>query len=181
VRLRRAAFLDRDGTLIVERHYLSDPGGVELIPGVVEALGRLRESGHALVVVTNQSGLARGLITPEEYERVTARFIELLGAGGIELDGIYHCPHHPDHSGPCRCRKPGTELFEIAAGELGLDLARSLYVGDRIRDLVAALEFGGRGYLVRTGYGASEVEIPAEIGVASDLRGVVEAYLGGLT
>lgn len=176
---RRAAFLDRDGTLIVERHYLSDPDGVELIAGVAPALRALRESGHALIVVTNQSGIARGLISPAEYEAVQNRLAELLGEEGVVLDGVYHCPHHPDITGPCVCRKPGAALFEQAAREHHLDLSASLYIGDRVRDVLPALRYGGRGFLVLTGHGKSEAgHVPAGIKVVGDLAAGVDHYLG---
>lgn len=156
--LRPAVFLDRDGTLIVEREYLADPEGVTLLPGALEALGLLRDAGFMLVVVTNQSGIARGLYGVEEYHAVARRVERLLGSRGIRLDGTYFCPHHPDVTGPCPCRKPATGLFRAAAEDLGLDLAASFFVGDRFRDVLPALELGGTGILVRTGYGAQEMD-----------------------
>jgi D,D-heptose 1,7-bisphosphate phosphatase len=177
---RPAAFIDRDGTLIVERHYLADPAGVELLPGAVAGLRALREAGYALIVVTNQSGIARGLITAAEYEAVQRRLADLLSAAGVELDGVYHCPHHPEHTGPCECRKPGLGLYRRAAAEHGLAFAGSLFVGDREGDVVPALALGGSGYLVRTGYGAGEAgRVPAEIRVVADLAAAAAAHLGG--
>jgi len=175
---RRAAFLDRDGTLIVEKHYLADPAGVELIPGVGAALRELRRAGYALIVVTNQSGLARGVIRPDDYAAVERRVAELLAAEGVTLDGVYHCPHHPDVSGPCECRKPGLGLYRRAAAEHGLELAGSLFVGDRERDVIPALALGGTGYLVRTGYGATAGEaVPPGVRIARDLAEAVRDYL----
>lgn len=153
---RPAVFLDRDGTLMEEKDYLADPEGVALLPGAAEALGLLREAGFALVVVTNQSGIARGLYGMEEYRAVARRLEELLEAHGIRLDATYVCPHHPDATGPCECRKPAPGLFRAAAKDLGLDLSRSFFVGDRSRDVLPARELGGTGILVRTGYGAKE-------------------------
>lgn len=177
---RRAAFLDRDGTLIMERHYLADPAGVELIAGVGEALRELRRAGYALIVVTNQSGLARGLIRPEEYAAVERRVAALLAAEGVRLDGVYHCPHHPDHTGACECRKPGLGLYRRAAAEHELELAGSLFVGDRESDVLPALALGGTGYLVRTGYGAELGErVPEGVRVASDLAAAVREHQGG--
>lgn len=176
---RPAAFIDRDGTLIVERHYLADPEGVELIPGAGAALRALREAGYALIVVTNQSGIARGLIRPAEYEAVAARVAELLAAEGVELDGVYHCPHHPDHSGPCDCRKPGLGLYRRAAMEHRLDFGGSLFVGDRQSDVLPALALGGSGYLVQTGYGRGEgANAPERIVVVPDLAAAVSVHLG---
>jgi D-glycero-D-manno-heptose 1,7-bisphosphate phosphatase len=145
---RPALFTDRDGTLIRDVHYLRDPARVELLPGAVEFLRRFRDAGFALVVVTNQSGIARGLLTAEEYESVRARLDELLAEQGVVLDASLHCPHHPDHGGACRCRKPGTLLFEQAQHRLDLDLAASVLVGDRWRDVAPAIALGARGILV---------------------------------
>ncbi len=150
---RPAAFLDRDGTIMVEREFLADPAGVELIPGAVDGLRTLRRRGFALVVVTNQSGIARGLYGLDQFRAVQARLEELLAGEGIRLDGVFLCPHHPDFGGPCECRKPLPGLYLQAARALGLDLARSLYIGDRLSDVDAALALGGTGILLRTGYG----------------------------
>lgn len=145
---RPAAFLDRDGTLIRDAHYLRDPSLVELLPGVPAALRALHEAGYALVVITNQSGIARGIISVAEYEAVRERLDALLAAEGIGLLASYHCPHHPDHGSPCECRKPGTLLHRQAAAEHRLDLARSVFIGDRWRDVQPGLTLGGRGILV---------------------------------
>ena len=155
-RRRRAVFLDRDGTLIREREYLADPEGVALLPGVVEALRLFRKAGLALVVVTNQSGIARGLYTLEDYEAVARRLDEKLREEGVMLDATYFCPHHPDFTGPCDCRKPALGMYLRAAAELDLDLPRSFFVGDRQKDLTPAVSLGGSGFLVRTGYGREE-------------------------
>ena len=154
--LRPAVFLDRDGTLILERDYLADPEGVTLVPGALEALRLLRDAGFILVVVTNQSGIGRGLYGLEDYHAVAGRVERLLGSHGIRLHGTYFCPHYPDVTGPCQCRKPATGLFRAAAKDLGVDLASSFFVGDRVRDVLPARELGGTGILVRTGYGARE-------------------------
>ena len=168
---RRAVFVDRDGTLIEEREYLADPAGVALLPGAAAGLRRLAEAGFALVLVTNQSGIARGLYGEAEYARVHARLETLLAAEGVRLDGAYHCPHHPDFTGPCACRKPLPGLFTRAAAELGLDLARSCAVGDRLRDVLPLLERGGRALLVRTGYGREEAPLaPPGVELAEDLE-----------
>jgi histidinol-phosphate phosphatase family protein len=145
---RRAAFLDRDGTLIVDRHYIGDPEQVTLISGAAAAVRRLNAAGILVVVVTNQSGIARGLVTPEGYMKVKARLDELLAAAGARLDATYFCPHHPDVTGACDCRKPGIALYERALGDLGIDRRASAFVGDRYRDVAPAAHFGGRGILV---------------------------------
>lgn len=154
--LRRAVFLDRDGTLIQEREYLADPDGVKFFPGVLEALRLLAEEGFALVVVTNQSGIARGLYSRSDYEAVARRVSEELAREGLTLDATYFCPHHPQFTGPCDCRKPSTGMYRRAAADLGLDLSGSYYVGDRKKDVVPATILAGTGILVRTGYGREE-------------------------
>ncbi|HEY4121088.1 MAG TPA: HAD family hydrolase [Byssovorax sp.] len=138
----RALFLDRDGTLVVDVGYPRDPALVQLIPGALEALRDL-EREFALVVVSNQSGIGRGLITPAEAAAVDARVRELFAAGGIEFAGVYHCPHAPDDH--CTCRKPKPGMLEQAARELDLDLATSVIVGDKASDLEAGLAVGARG------------------------------------
>ena len=145
---RRAVFLDRDGTIIDDRHYLSRPELVRLIPGAAIAIARLNAAGWRVIVVTNQSGIARGLLTTADYERVHARMVELLATEGAHLDGSYMCPHHPHFDGKCDCRKPGTLLFERAAAEHHLDLSQSVFVGDRWRDVAPALAFHGHGVLI---------------------------------
>lgn len=173
---RPAAFLDRDGTLIAEREYLADPAGVELIPGAADALRRLAAAGYRLVIVTNQSGIARGYYGEAEFRAVQRRVEERFAEAGIHFDGVYHCPHHPEITGACECRKPGLGMYRRAARELGLDLARSIYVGDRPSDVLPALELGGMGFLVLTGYGAlHSAEAPREVVVADDLAAVAEA------
>ncbi len=164
--LRPAAFLDRDGTIMVERGFLADPAGVELIPGATEGLRALREAGYALVLVTNQSGIARGYFGVDEFRAVQARLEALLAAEGIALDGVYLCPHHPDFGEACDCRKPAPGLYRRAAAELRLDLARSLFIGDRLSDVEAAGALGGRGILLRTGYGdAVAAVLPPDSGL----------------
>jgi D-glycero-D-manno-heptose 1,7-bisphosphate phosphatase len=135
-----AVFLDRDGTLIEDRHYLGDPDGVELLPNAVEGLRLMRQVGAALVVVTNQSGVARGYFDQSAVHAVNARVTELLAADGVELAGIYVCPHGPTDG--CDCRKPAPGLLLRAADELGLELASSYLVGDSERDVEAAKRAG---------------------------------------
>jgi D-glycero-D-manno-heptose 1,7-bisphosphate phosphatase len=168
--LRRAVFLDRDGTLIEEADYLSNPDDVRLIPGAVEALELLREAGFALVLVTNQSGIARGYYSLEDYEAVASRLDDLLAGHGIRLDDSRFCPHHPEFTGECLCRKPSTGMHREASDLLGLDPSLSYFVGDKIRDLLPALELGGEGILVRTGHGRREEEgLSSAFAVVDDL------------
>ena len=146
-----AVFLDRDGTIIADRHYLRDPAGVELLPGAAWAIARLNDAGIPAVVVTNQSGIGRGYFSRADYDRVVSRLDELLAAEGARIDASYMCPHAPDMREPCACRKPGVLLYEQAIVDHGLDGAASFFVGDMWRDIAAARSFGGRGILIPTG------------------------------
>ena len=152
---RPAAFLDRDGTLIEDPGYLHRPEEVRLLPGAAGAVARLNAAGYAVVVVTNQSGIARGLNDVAAYEAVQRRLADLLAGAGARLDGAYYCPLHPDYTGPCTCRKPGVRLFEEAARALGIDLRRSWFVGDKVSDVAPARALGGRGILIATGEGSA--------------------------
>jgi histidinol-phosphate phosphatase family protein len=145
---RPAVFLDRDGTIIEDPGYLGDPERLRLLPGVAQAIGRLNRAGIPVVVVTNQSGIARGLLDEAAYQATRARLDRVLAGEGARLDGHYHCPHHPDITGPCDCRKPGLLLYRRAARELSLDLEASWWIGDRSRDVEPATALGGRGILV---------------------------------
>jgi histidinol-phosphate phosphatase family protein len=178
--LRPAAFLDRDGTLIEDRHYLASADGVVLLPGVADAVRRLNARGIAAVVITNQSGIAQGLLSEAQYEATRRRLEELLEAGHAHLDAQYHCPHHPDVTGPCSCRKPGTRLYVEAAAQLGLDLTSSLYVGDKWRDVAPALVLGGRGVLVPSASTppADVDRARREADCADSLREALDRFLG---
>lgn len=145
---RSAVFLDRDGTVMEDRGYLSDPEGVRLLPGVSDALRRLRDAGFLLVIVTNQSGVARGLFDRACVDRVNARLRRQLQVEGVEIDGVYVCPHGPDAD--CACRKPAPGLLMEAARDLDIDLARSYMVGDKDSDAEAGREAGCRSILLAT-------------------------------
>jgi D-glycero-D-manno-heptose 1,7-bisphosphate phosphatase len=126
------------------------------VDGALDALRELHRAGYELIVVTNQSGIARGLYSEAEFQAVQRRLEEILVAQGIRFAGVYYCPHHPDFTGPCDCRKPDPGMYLQASREHDIDLGRSVYIGDRIKDVAAAALFGGLGILVRTGYGADE-------------------------
>ena len=145
--LRRAAFLDRDGVINREHGYVHRVEDFEILPGVMQGARLLHDAGHALVVVTNQAGIARGLYTTAQYEVLTEHMRGLFAAQGLPLAGVYHCPHHPDarvaeFRRDCDCRKPRPGLLLQAARELGLDLARSVLVGDKVSDIGAARAAG---------------------------------------
>ena len=149
-----AVFLDRDGTLIVERGYLSDPLGVELLPGVPAALRLMHDAGAAIVVVSNQAGVGRGLFPLDQAWATMARLRRLLRSEGLELDGIRFCPHRPDEG--CHCRKPNPGMLLEASETLHLSPTGSVMAGDRWLDAAAGRAAGGTGVLLRTGYGREE-------------------------
>lgn len=160
---RRAVFLDRDGTLMEEVNYCNDPKRVRVFPGTVGALQRLRHAGWLTVVVTNQSGLARGKISPEQYAAVNAEFLRQLPGG---IDAVYFCADHPDS--PTPRRKPGSGMLEEASRNHGIDLSRSWMIGDKEIDVECGRSAGCRTILVRTGYGA-ELENTAADFVHEDI------------
>jgi len=173
---RPAVFLDRDGTLIHDRHYLADPAGVELLPGAGAAVAALNRAGFLVVLVTNQSGIGRGYFAEADYHAVHRRLVDLLAAEGARLDAEYHCPLAPDAPDPDDMRKPGAGMFLRAAREHGLDVARSWLIGDRLRDVAPAAPLGARAILVRseqTEAGvereAANVPIVADLAAAADL------------
>jgi D-glycero-D-manno-heptose 1,7-bisphosphate phosphatase len=147
----RLVMLDRDGTINVERHYLSDPAELELLAGAAEGIRSLRQAGLRVAVVTNQSGVARGYFDAATLGRIHARLRLLLQEQGASLDGIFVCPHHPDDA--CRCRKPGPGLAEQAAAACNAELSRSFVVGDKACDVELGRGVGATTILVRTGYG----------------------------
>jgi histidinol-phosphate phosphatase family protein len=176
---RPAVFLDRDGTLIEDEHYISRPEQVVLRPGAAAAVKLLNDAGVPAIVITNQSGIGRGLLTQADYERVAARMGELLAEGGARIDASYYCPHNPESDGPCDCRKPGVALHEQAAREHDLDLARSAFIGDRLRDVEPSKRFGGTGILVPskdTPYGEM-ARATDEFALATSIVAAVERVL----
>ncbi len=146
---RRAVFLDRDGTIIYDRGYLRDPEQVQLLPGAGEALSRLRKEGFYLVLVSNQSGIGRGLMTSEDLKQVHRRLVTLLAKHSVRLDGVYYCPHAPWEG--CICRKPAPGMLLRAADELGINLTGSFMVGDKSEDIEAGKRAGCRTILIGTG------------------------------
>ncbi|MBI5265700.1 MAG: HAD-IIIA family hydrolase [candidate division Zixibacteria bacterium] len=186
--LTKALILDRDGTVMVNRHYLSDPDGVQLEATVLEALTIAQNHGWKIVIVSNQSGVARGMMTVEQVERVNARLLQLLTAQGVRVDGIWYCPHHstkgvvPEYAIDCRCRKPRHGLVEEAARQLGFSIRRSVVIGDHLDDYLMGRALGARSLIVRTGhgreteedlvrrgYGATEVVFPTLLAAVSSV------------
>jgi D-glycero-D-manno-heptose 1,7-bisphosphate phosphatase len=160
--LRRAVFLDRDGTINVDVGYPRDFAQVTIFPWSATAIRRINAAGFAAVVVTNQSGVGRGFYSEAELQTLHRKMAAALAAQGARLDAFYYCPHYefaaePGYRGGCACRKPAPEMAERAAGDLGLDLSSSYMIGDKVEDVQLGRAFGGSPILVRTGYGEISV------------------------
>lgn len=181
--LRPAVFLDRDGTVNVDTDFVRDAATVALIPGAAEAIARLNAARWPVIVISNQSGIGRGIFTHDEYEQVRRRIDELLAERGAHVEATYICPHVPPQSPAdvaCECRKPGTALYRQAAAEHAIDVARSWFIGDRWRDVAPAVALGGRGILVpspRTPQDDVE-RARAELQVADTLGEAVARVIG---
>ena len=179
-RLPDAVFLDRDGTIMEDAHYIKSPEQVRLIPGAAAAVKRINDARVPAIVVTNQSGLARGKFKLEDYEAVRRHFEALLAAEGAHIDASYFCPHHPSITGPCTCRKPATGMFEDAIRDFQLDAANVAYFGDRWRDVVASKTLGGRGIMIASHMTTDEDRRRASedgLETAPDLQAAVEMLL----
>ena len=180
---RRFVLLDRDGTINRERHYLSDPGEVELLSGALRGLAQMTALGLGLAVVTNQSGVGRGLFDRGKLDQIHERLKSLLAAGGVVLDGFFICPHHPNEGCPCRKPKPGLVLQ--AAAELDFSPAETFVIGDKECDLELGHRVGAYTILVTTGYGRALVDSgtgPRPHAIASDLEqaaAIIEQHLVG--
>jgi len=159
---RRAVFLDRDGTINIEKHYLHRPQDFEFIPGAPEAIKKLKDAGYLVVVVTNQSGVGRGYYTLADVDTLHAHIQRELAAHQTSIDAFYACPHHPSDAldefrVDCDCRKPEPGMILTAAEDLGIDLDESYIVGDKRADIEAGRASGCTPLLVRTGYGQREL------------------------
>lgn len=152
--MEKAVFFDRDGTLIEEKNYIKDSEEVFLLQTVAETLVELKNRGYLIVVVSNQSGIARGYLSEADFDEVNNKMLELLGNSFL-VNKIYHCPHHPKFSGECSCRKPNPGMLFKAADELGINLENSYIVGDKLSDIKLVETAGLKGgFLVKTGYGS---------------------------
>lgn len=169
-----AAFLDRDGTINRDAGYVDDPADVQILPGSAEAIALLNARSIPVVVVTNQSGVGRGLYSEADFDAVQAEIERQLALRSCALDAVYRCLHGPSEG--CDCRKPALGLYRRAAREHGIELGRSLYVGDKISDVLPAVKLGGTGYLLRTG-AEVEVDVPEGVHVADDLLTAVRRAL----
>lgn len=185
--LRPAVFLDRDGTVNAEVHYLSQPNQLQLLPTVAETISLLNQKHIAVVIVTNQAAIARGYFPEDRLVEIHRQLRRLLNQKSATVDGVYYCPHHPSaglgaYKIECECRKPKPGMLFKAAMELNIDLGRSLMIGDRDSDLWAGANAGCRTALVRTGYGeetsvAIDLEKVRGIGVFHTLADAVNSWL----
>jgi D-glycero-D-manno-heptose 1,7-bisphosphate phosphatase len=170
---RIGIFLDRDGTINVEVDYLTSPEQLQLIPRSAEAVREANGLDAVVCVVTNQAGIARGLLSEERLEEIHAALRKELARHGAHVDAIYSCPHHPTMGDPpyrteCDCRKPAPGMVNAAVREFGIDPARSFVIGDRLLDVGLANAVGAKAILVRTGYGSTELSRPIPEGINID-------------
>jgi D-glycero-D-manno-heptose 1,7-bisphosphate phosphatase len=182
-RRNRAVFLDRDGTINVEREYLHRPEDFEFIAGAPLAIKLLKDAGFRVIVVTNQSGVGRGYYDEAAVHNLHRHVDAELARSGTGIDAYYFCPHHPEHAnGPyrkaCECRKPLAGMLLQAAADFSLDLAASFMIGDKLADVEAGMTAGCRSLLVRTGYGAVEEKgLPTDVPVYEDMLAAVRAII----
>ena len=173
---KAAVFLDRDGTINEQMGYINHECRFQLLPRAAEAIKQLNDAGVPVVVVTNQSGLARGYFPESLLETVHEKMHRLLAAHGATVDAVYYCPHHPEAKEArfretCNCRKPKPGLVEQASEELGLDPKKSFVVGDRWSDIKTAANCGAKSVLVRTGYGrGDEAYIGPQMEIQPDMK-----------
>ena len=187
--MKRAVFLDRDGTILDELGYVTPESEIKLFPFSAEAITRLTAAGFPVVIITNQGGIALGLYDHAFVDATHAQLSKTLAQAGADVTAWYYCPHHPDgkvseFTGACECRKPATGMLDAAARDLGLDLAGSWVVGDQWRDIELAHRAGARSVLVRTGYGRGlEVNWPADVAppttICDDLLAAADHIVNG--
>jgi D-glycero-D-manno-heptose 1,7-bisphosphate phosphatase len=172
-----AAYIDRDGTLMRDTGYVARSAEVELLPRAADAVRLLNDEGVPVVIVTNQSGIGRGYFDESAFHAVQARLVQLLEMEGARIEATYFCPHAPEDG--CDCRKPGLALYRKAALELGLQSSGGLFAGDRVQDVLPALELGGTGILVAGMDGTYDGPVPARVIRATDLWTGVSGLLLG--
>lgn len=153
MQMYKAIFLDRDGTINVDKNYLYRQEDFEFLPGVIEALKKLKEAGYLLIIITNQSGIARGFYTEADFQKLNAWMKQKLENAGAGIDAVYYCPHHPnaqieEYRIDCSCRKPKTGLFDQATKDFDIDLDVSYAIGDRLRDCSICMETNCHGFVV---------------------------------
>lgn len=181
--LDKVVFLDRDGTVIEEKDFIKSPEEIEFIPGSIEGIRTLRKLGYKIIVISNQSGIGRGILTENMVKEVNDSFIQQLRERGAPIVALYFCPHHPDDD--CDCRKPNTGMIHRAVVEHKLDLEKAVIIGDKLSDIELGKRVGAKSILVLTGYGRKEREKLEDATVkpdfiADDLLGAVN-WLKNLT
>ena len=159
--MNKAVFLDRDGTIVEDVGYISSPQQLNFIPGSIEAIKKLNAAGYKVIVITNQAGVARGIVTEDMLQTIDKVMHRQILNGGAHLDGLYYCPHHPEHGvypykQACECRKPHTGLIKKAIKDHDLDLSLSFMIGDKASDIEAGKKAGVKTAFVLTGYGTTE-------------------------
>jgi len=159
--MHKAVFLDRDGTIIEDVGYLNNPNDIKFIPGSIEAIKQLNKTGYKVIVITNQSGVARGLIAEDMLQTIDKTMQKHILSGGAHLDAIYYCPHHPEHGvypykQACECRKPHPGLIKRARRDLNIDLSQAFMIGDKVSDIEAGKRAGTKTIFVTTGRGPEE-------------------------
>jgi D-glycero-D-manno-heptose 1,7-bisphosphate phosphatase len=164
----KTVILDRDGTMVFDRNYLSDPAGLEFLPGAAEGLRSMHALGYRLVVITNQSGIGRGMFTLQAMQRMNERLSAMVAEAGAHLERIYFCPHRPEDR--CDCRKPGPRLLLQAAAELGFAPARSIVIGDKRSDVELGVAVGATTMLVSDSPGMAD-----SAGASYVVRNLIEA------
>ncbi len=154
----RAIFIDRDGTINIDKDYLTDPDQIEFIEKSPEAISLANRLGLKVIVISNQSGVARGLMTLQQVESVNERLVDMLRGRGARVDAVYYCPHHPSNGYTCRCRKPDIGMLLKARERFDVDLSSSFVVGDKWSDVKCGENAGAMTSLVMTGYGRSDYQ-----------------------
>lgn len=168
-------FVDRDGTLVPDIPYLDDADRLRLFPKAASGIARLKKAGFKVIVITNQSGVGRGLFSEETLGRIHTKLAEMLEDEGVELDGLYYCPHKPDDG--CSCRKPATGMIDMASEDMDISIGESYVVGDDVADIDLARNAGARSVLVLTGHGMGSRSIANPDAVASDFTEAVDWIL----
>ncbi len=182
--MNKIIFLDRDGTINIEKGYITKVHQLKLYDHAIRAIQLLREMGYRIVIVTNQAGVAKGLLTEDTLGQINKTLLRMLDSGNTSVDKLYYCPHHieatiPEYKKDCNCRKPKTGMIERAQKELGIDPAGAYMIGDKASDIELAKNFGGKGILVLTGFGKEELKKIEDkalqpVYVATDILDAVE-------
>ena len=171
--MRKALFLDRDGVVNKEKNYIYKIKDFEFIDGIFETCRKFQNKGYLLIVITNQAGIARGIYTEEDFHILTEWMLERFFEEGLTIDAVYHCPHHPDYTGVCDCRKPSPGMLKEARKMFDIDMESSILVGDKESDIEAGIQAGvGTNILVRSGHKVDEETTKADA-VLESIKGLM--------